>query len=164
MNTKKLTKVGLVAAIYVVLTWILPMFSYGPIQFRISEILTLLAFYNPIYVLSITIGAFISNIISPLGIIDMFVGALHSFLSVYAMTKTKNIYLASIFPALFSFIIAIEILIVSDEKLSFFLITGQIMLSEFIIVSLIGVSVFKLLEKNKTFKDFVLLDGTNKVK
>lgn len=80
------------------------------------------------------------------------------------MTKTKNIYLASIFPALFSFIIAIEILIVSDEKLSFFLITGQIMLSEFIIVSLIGVSVFKLLEKNKTFKDFVLLDGTNKVK
>lgn len=121
MNTKKLTRIGLVAAIYVVLTWILPMFSYGPIQFRISEILTLLAFYNPIYVLSITIGAFISNIISPLGIIDMFVGALHSFLSVYAMTKTKNIYLASIFPALFSFIIAIEILIVSDEKLSFFL-------------------------------------------
>lgn len=75
MNTKKLTRIGLVAAIYVVLTWILPMFSYGPIQFRISEILTLLAFYNPIYVLSITIGAFISNIISPLGIIDMFVGA-----------------------------------------------------------------------------------------
>lgn len=29
MNTKKLTRIGLVAAIYVVLTWILPMFSYG---------------------------------------------------------------------------------------------------------------------------------------
>lgn len=155
MNSKKLSKAALVAAVYVVLTWILPMFSYGPIQFRFSEVLTLLAFYNPIYIFSITIGAAISNLMSPLGIIDVFVGAFHSFLSVYFISKSKNLYVASLFPALFSFIIGAEIIMVSAEKLSFFLITGQIMLSELIIVTIIGVPLIKLVARNNNLSELM---------
>ena len=157
MNSKSLTRAALVAAVYVVLTWAVPMFSYGPIQFRISEILTLLAFYNPIYIISITVGAAISNLTSPLGMIDVFVGAFHSFVSVYFISKSKNIYIASIFPALFSFIIGLEIILMSTEPLSFYLITGQIMLSEFIIVCLIGVPIIKTLVKNKNFNEMLEL-------
>lgn len=155
-NSKNIARIGLVAALYVVLTLLVPAFAYGPVQFRISEVLTLLCFYNPFYILPITLGVFISNLFSSLGPIDLVFGTLHTLISVYLMSKTKNIWLASLMPALFSFIIGAQIVMVSTEALSFFAITGSIMLSEFIIVTIIGVPVFKLLEKNKDFKDKVL--------
>ena len=34
---------------YAVLTMALP--AYGPLQFRLSEIMTLLAYYNPFYII-----------------------------------------------------------------------------------------------------------------
>lgn len=155
-STNNLTRLALVAAIYVVLTLAIPAISYGPVQFRVSEILTLLCFYNPYYIPALTIGVFISNIFSSLGMIDLVFGTAHTLIAVVIMSKTKNIWLASLMPALFSFIIGAQIVIVSPEPLSFFAITASIMVSEFIIVSLIGVPSFKLLEKNTIFKDKVL--------
>lgn len=156
MSTKTLTRGALVAALYVVLTLIVPGVSYGPIQFRFSEVLTLLSYFNPTYIPALTLGCFISNIWSPFKL-DMIFGTLHTFISVYAMSKSKNIYIASLMPALFSFIIGFEIVTFSPEVLSFLGITGSIMLSEFIIVSVIGIMVFKVLTKNKTFRSQVLM-------
>lgn len=157
-STKNLTKAALVAAIYVAVTILIAPISYGEIQFRISEILTLLCFYNPIYIPAIGIGVLLSNISSPLGPIDMLVGTMHSLISVYCMHKSKNIYVASLFPSLFSFIIGLEIALMAGDPSIFLPATLWIMLSEFIIVSLIGVAIFKVLEKNKNFYNTVLLD------
>lgn len=148
MNTNRLVKAGIIAALYVVLTYSLPSLAYGPLQFRFSEILTLLAYIDPFYVLPLTLGCAIANIGSPFGIIDVIFGTLASFLALYCMSKTKNIYLASIWPAVFSFIIGLEIFFLSEVPVSFFLVTGQIMLSQLIVVSVIGVPIFKLIEKN----------------
>lgn len=158
ITTKKLTMMALLTALYVVLTFLVAPFSYGQIQFRISEILTLLCFYNPIYVISITIGAFITNLASPLGIIDIVIGSLHSLISCYAMTKVKDIRIASLFPALFSFIIGFEIAYVEASKELFIPATLWVMLSEFIIVSIIGLAVFKVLEKNPSINKFLKED------
>ncbi len=149
MGAKRLVRSAVIAALYVVLTYALPALAYGPIQFRFSEVMTLLAFIDPFYVFPLTLGCAIVNIASPFGIIDVFIGGLASFLALYSMTKTDNLYLASLFPTLFSVLIGLEILIISSEPINFFLVTGQIMISEFIVVSIIGVSLFKLLEKNK---------------
>ncbi|NLV75950.1 MAG: QueT transporter family protein [Tissierellia bacterium] len=148
MNTNRLVKAGIIAALYVVLTYSLPSLAYGPLQFRFSEILTLLAYIDPFYILPLTLGCAIANIGSPFGIIDVIFGTLASFLALYCMSKTKNIYLASIWPAVFSFIIGLEIFFLSEVPVSFFLVTGQIMLSQLIVVSVIGVPIFKLVEKN----------------
>ncbi len=156
MNSKKITRAALVAAIYATLTMMLPVFSYGPIQLRISEILTLLAYYNPIYIAAITVGVAISNLVSPLGMIDVLVGSLHSLISLYFMHKAKSLRIASLFPALFSFIIGLEIVLFSSEPISFFAVTSQIMISELLIVSLVGVPVFKALEKHPLFREEVL--------
>lgn len=131
-------------------------FVYGPVQFRYAELLNLLAFYNPVYIPALTLGCFITNTMSPLGLVDMIAGTLHTFISVYAMSKTKNIYLASIMPALFSFIIGLEICAISGTFANFFITTGQIMLSEFIAVSVLGILIFKLLGKNKLFASKIL--------
>lgn len=151
MDTKRLVRGAAVAAIYALLTLTLP--AYGPLQFRLSEILTLLAYYNPFYIIPLTLGCAIANLASPFGFVDVIFGSLASFLALSAMSKTKNIYIASLWPAFFSFIIGLEIMLLSREAVGFFLITGQIMISEFVVVTIIGVPVMKLLEKNKYIKN-----------
>ena len=113
MNTKTLVKrkvlvrQAMIAAIYAVLTWMIPSLSYGPIQFRISEVMTLLAFFNPEYIVGLTVGCAISNLLSSLGMIDVVVGTLASFLALTAMSKIKNIWIASLMPAGFSILIGL---------------------------------------------------------
>lgn len=155
MDSKKLTRGGLVAALYVALTYGFQSLSYGPIQFRISEVLTLLAYVNPFYVLPVTLGTAIGNLGSPFGIIDVLVGTLSSFFALYSMSKIKNIYLASLMPAIFSIAIGLEILILSNEPINFFLVTGQIMLSQFLVVSVLGLIIFKILSKNNHLVDLI---------
>ena len=48
--TKRLTRTALIAAIYAVVTLAIAPFSYGSIQFRVSEILVLLAIFDPLYI------------------------------------------------------------------------------------------------------------------
>lgn len=151
MSSKRLVRMSVIAALYVVLTYALPALSYGPIQFRFSEVMTLLAFVHPFYILPLTLGCAIANLGSPFGLIDVAVGTLASFLALSLMSRTKNIYIASLFPSLFSFLIGLEILILSSEPVNFFLVTGQIMLSEFVVVTVIGITLFKVMKKNKYF-------------
>lgn len=148
MSAKRLARAGIIAALYVVLTYAFPSLAYGPIQFRVSEILTLLAFIDPFYILPLTLGCAIANLGSPFGIIDVIVGTLASFLALFAMSKTKKLFIASLWPTFFSFIIGLEILLLSSEPVNFFIVTGQIMISEFVVVSIIGIPIFKLIEKN----------------
>lgn len=155
-HTKNLVRTALVAAIYVVLTLAIPGISYGPIQFRISEILTLLCFYNPFYIPAIVAGVFLSNLFSTVGPIDLLFGTAHTFISLYFMSKADKLWKASLYPALFSFIIAAQIVIVSMEPISFIATTLSIMASEFLIVTVIGVPSYKILEQNKIFKNYVL--------
>ncbi|WAW14953.1 QueT transporter family protein [Peptostreptococcus equinus] len=151
INKKTLTRQAIVAALYAIMTIAVPALSYGPIQFRLSEILTLLAFFNPEYIVGLTLGCAIANIFSSLGAIDIVVGTLASFLALTAMSKIKNIWIASLMPAIFSILIGLEIVLISPVPLSFFVITAQIMLSELIIVTILGVPIFKTLMKNKDF-------------
>lgn len=155
VNRKVLVRQAMIAAIYAVLTWIIPSLSYGPIQFRISEVMTLLAFFNPEYVVGLTVGCAISNLLSSLGMIDVVVGTLASFLALTAMSRIKNIWIASLMPALFSLLIGLEIVFVSPEPVSFIVVTAQIMFSEFVIVAILGVPIFKNLMKNSTFKNLI---------
>jgi uncharacterized membrane protein len=154
MRTNKLVRGAVVAALYALLTIILP--AYGPLQFRLSEIMTLMAYYNPFYILPLTLGCAIANIYSPFGIVDVIFGSLASFLALTAMSKTKNIYLASIWPAFFSFIIGLEIMFFSSEPINFFLVTGQIMLSQLIVVTLIGLPIMKKLMKYEHFEKLIM--------
>lgn len=72
-----IAKIALVAAIYVILTVLPPLNSlaYGPIQFRISEILNFLPFYNKRYIWGVTLGCFLSNFFSTnVAAVDVVVG------------------------------------------------------------------------------------------
>lgn len=156
MKTKILTRQALIASIYFVVTYLLKDISYGPVQFRVAEILNILAFYNPVYIIGVTAGCFIANLYSQFGVYDLIFGTLHTFISLTAMSKIKNVYVASLMPSLFSFIVGIGIMLATGTTAGFFITTAQIMLSEFVAVSLISVPLFKVFEKNSYIRGNIL--------
>lgn len=66
-NTKtavrSMTEAAVIAALYTVLTLCLAPLSFGPVQLRLSEALTVLPILTPSAVLGLTIGCLISNIL-----------------------------------------------------------------------------------------------------
>ena len=72
MNTKTIATVGIIAALYAAITILFAPLAYGPLQFRLSEILKPLALHGRKYVLALTIGLFAANLFSPfLGVLEL---------------------------------------------------------------------------------------------
>lgn len=75
-----LTRSGLIAAIYVVLTLVIQPIGYGTVQFRVSELLTVLPVYMPEAIPGLAVGCFVSNLIglstgaNPAGGWDLLIG------------------------------------------------------------------------------------------
>jgi len=64
-TTRRVARVAIIAALYAVLTWGIAPIGYGPLQFRVSEVLKVLVLFDPWLVLGIGIGTFFANLISP---------------------------------------------------------------------------------------------------
>ncbi|GAA0086225.1 QueT transporter family protein [Clostridium sp. CTA-7] len=151
--TKKLVKTALVAAIYTVLTVVLAPISYGPIQFRLSEVLVLLAFIDPFYIVGLTVGCLLSNVFGGYGIADMVFGTAATFLSVsaisltskYIKSKRYSLIIASLWPTIFNGIIIGWMLSVV-ANLPMVLTMLQVGIGEFVVVTIVGVPVYKLIE------------------
>ena len=88
LNTKQLTLNGVIAAVYAVLTFVNPL-SFGVLQFRVSTLLLPLAIFVPQIRAGLVIGTAIGNLNSSLGIIDVAVGSIVSFIAVYVVPKVK---------------------------------------------------------------------------
>ncbi len=175
ISTKRLVTLSLVAAIYVVATLAIAPLSYGPVQFRISEVLNLLAFINPIYGIGVTLGCFIANIFSPMSTqLDIIFGTLATALTVFCIGKTKNIIIASLYPTIFNAIIVAWIITASmTGDMTFFMsnpdvisegnslgaanlfyisTAASVAIGEFVVVTIIGVPFIKFLQtKQKVF-------------
>lgn len=144
-NLNVFIKLSLVAAVYVVLTVAISPLSYGPIQIRFSEILVLLAFYDKRYISSLTIGCLIANLLSPLGIVDIIVGTLGTLISTYFISKSKSLFIATLWPTIFCIPVVFLLHILLGLPFWFYLF--GFMIGEFISVTLIGYPIALILSK-----------------
>lgn len=72
---------AIIAAIYTVLVLIFSFSSFGPIQFRIAETLTILPYFTPAAIPGVTIGCFLSAIITGADILDIVFGSLATLIA-----------------------------------------------------------------------------------
>lgn len=87
-----LTQTALVAALYVVVTVILAVISFGAVQLRLSEMFNYLALFNKRYVFAVTLGVVLANFYSPTWIIDVPLGGFATLLVLLlCRSLTKNI-------------------------------------------------------------------------
>jgi len=83
LNTKvrKIAFSGAIAALYIAITLAIMPLSFGPVQIRFSEVLTILPFFFPASIWGIFIGCIIANLFSPYGLIDIVVGPTASLIA-----------------------------------------------------------------------------------
>ncbi|WP_294455302.1 QueT transporter family protein [uncultured Allofournierella sp.] len=159
MNTKRLVRAAMVAAIYVVLCLVLAPFSYGAVQVRLAEMLCLLPVFGAEYIVAVTLGCFLANLLGST-LVDVVFGTaatLVACLLTYAVRKMRVGGLA--IPAAVPPIVS-NAVIVGALELTFFLpgVTGTAALAawnaltvgigEVVSCGILGVALVKLIESN----------------
>ncbi len=158
MNTRNLVVNAIIAAVYAALTIALAPISYGPIQVRLSEFMTLAAFYNQRYVPGLTIGCLLANLYSPFGIIDMVIGTFATFIAVYTMRWAPNIYVAALFPVISNgLLIGAELAYMGalPDGMSTAAMMLYIAAGEFVAVGIFGIIIWKLMERTNILQQTV---------
>lgn len=103
LSTRYIAQVGIIGSLYAVITIILAPISYGPIQVRLSEALTVLPYLTPAAIPGLFVGCVLANINSPAGIVDIIGGSLCTLLAAFLTfltSRTKKPILAPIPPIL----------------------------------------------------------------
>lgn len=98
-SAKNITISAIIAALYAALTLIFAPISYGPVQFRVSEALTMLPVFLPQAIPGLTLGCLIANLLGSATPWDIIFGTLATLLAAFLTRKwRKNIWLAASAP------------------------------------------------------------------
>lgn len=161
-NIKFIAEAAIIAALYAALTWIFAPISYGPIQFRISEILVLLVVLNPKYAVSLILGCFIANTTSSLGWYDMLFGTLATTLAIIPMIYVRKMPIAALFPVISNAIIVpIELGLAFDMwGAGFWYNVWTVGLGEFVVLYFLAIPVMSVISKNEALVSTMELDSS----
>lgn len=151
MQTKKVVRVSAIAALYAAITIVFAPLSYGVIQVRISEALTVLPFIFPESVLGLFVGCLLANIYGGLGFIDIVFGSLATLLAAYFTSKMPHALLAPLPPVLIN---AVVVACVLKYVLGypFLLSMFYVGLGEFLACYFLGLPLLYLLKRYKLHK------------
>ncbi len=154
---------ALIAAAYIGLTFLGNIFglSYGPIQLRISEILTILPIFTSAAIPGLTVGCFIANIAS-FNILDIIFGSTATFFAACLTYLFRNIKFKKLPLLAIASPVIINALVIGLEISIFFLPQGfyyfgflisalQIGISQFIICFGLGIPFYYTLIKYNIF-------------
>ena len=102
LTVRQITFAAIAGALYVTMSYFSNIFglSYGYIQCRFSEALTVLPFLCPTATWGLFIGCIITNILSPYGALDLIFGSLATLLAGFLTARCKNKWLAPLPPVL----------------------------------------------------------------
>lgn len=164
MKTKTFTRIAMIAAIYAVITLLLAPLSFGNIQVRFAEALTMLPLIYEPSIWGVTLGCFLANLIgamtgvNPTGMIDAVVGTLATLLAAICTYRLRNKCIkkypvwAILMPVIFNFFfvgIELGVLYFPTNVVTGSLICGiEVAIGEIISV-LLGYILVKFLDKNK---------------
>ena len=155
-KTQFLTHGALIAALYVVLTYLCNMLGLanGVIQVRFSEALTILPMFTSAAIPGLFAGCLVSNLLTGAALWDIVFGSLATLLgAVGTYYFGKNSYLAAVFPiAANSIIIPFVLKFAYGVSEGFWFIFGTVFAGELISCGILGVMLAKAIDKTKLFK------------
>lgn len=150
LSTKGLVMTGLIAALYVVFTLPFGQLAFGPIQFRIAELLTLLPFYTPWAIPGVALGCLISNLLFST-VWDVLIGTLATLIAAYLTYRSKHLLVAPVWPILLNGLFIGTMLtymtIGQFEWSAWLTMVAEVAISEFVICFAIGVPFMRMIER-----------------
>ncbi|NLG58425.1 MAG: QueT transporter family protein [Clostridiales bacterium] len=145
LSPRALATSGIIAALYVALTLLFAPISYGQIQLRISEALTLLPVISRASIPGLFVGCFISNIFGG-SLIDAVFGSLASLLAAILTRRFRqNLWLAALMPVVVNAVVISLVLWYTSalSPLISFLTVGA---GQAVVCYLLGVPLAKLVQ------------------
>lgn len=152
-GVQETAKVAIVASLYVAVTVVLAVISFGAVQLRLSEMFNYLALFHKRYVVAVTLGVVIANFMSPMWWIDVPVGGVATLICLLicrAVTKNmtslvwKMIVTGIIFTASM-FTVATQLMIVFD--MPFWPTYGMVAVGEAFSMLVGGVTIWLIQKK-----------------
>lgn len=158
LSVRRLVRCAVIAAVYVVVCLVLAPFSYGAVQVRVAEALCLLPVFGTEYIVGVTLGCFLANLLGST-VVDVVFGTLATLLACLVTYKLRDIRVkglaipASLPPVVFNMIIvgAFEITFFSDGAPTAMLAVFNAVtvgIGELISCTILGVALVKLIESN----------------
>ena len=159
LSVRRLVRCAVIAAVYVVVCLVLAPFSYGAVQVRVAEALCLLPVFGAEYIVGVTLGCFLANLLGST-VVDVVFGTLATLLACLVTYKLRDIRVkglaipASLPPVVFNMII------VGAFEITFFFSDGAptamlavfnavtVGVGELISCTILGVALVKLIESN----------------
>jgi len=99
-NVAFMTQAAMIAAIYVVLTYVFAPFSFGEVQIRIAEALTILPVFTPAAIPGLFVGCIVGNILGGAILPDIIFGSIATLIGAFFtyQLRNKNRFLAPLPP------------------------------------------------------------------
>ena len=146
---QRIARAALIAALYVVLVYVFQFMSFGPIQFRIAEALTLLPMIYPEAVGGVYVGVLLSNLLGGLGPWDIFGGSFVSLLAAIVTYKFRDSWIAYASPIVFNaFLISLYLRFVFQVP-SYWYLVLTIGIGEAAVILLVGRPLIKYLQERR---------------
>ncbi|NLY55387.1 MAG: QueT transporter family protein [Firmicutes bacterium] len=146
MPLRGLLRAAIIAALYVILVWLLAPVSFGPIQFRLAEALTLLPMLYVEAVPGLFVGVLLANLLGGLGLWDVFGGSLVTLLAAYITWRFRHKPVIAILSPIVCNAFLISLYLHYIFTLPYWVMVLSIGASEAVVVLLAGVPLFKFLE------------------
>lgn len=163
LSVTRLVRCAVIAAVYVVLCLALAPFSYGAVQVRIAEALCLLPVFGAEYIVGVTLGCFLANLLGST-VIDVVFGTLATLLACLVTYKLRDVRVkglaipASLPPVVFNMLIvgAFEITFFFSDTAPTAALAAfnavAVGIGEIISCTIVGVALVKLVESNEGLK------------
>ena len=150
MKTNNLTQASLIAALYVALTLISNIFGLasGVIQFRLSEILTILPMLTPAAIPGLIIGCLLANTLTGAALWDIVFGTLATAIGAIGTRYLGKIssYLGVIPPIVANMLIVPKVLqLVYGAEGSYFYFMLTVGIGEIVMCGIGGIILYKLI-------------------
>lgn len=144
---------GVIAALYIALTFLFQAISFGQIQFRISEALCLLPVLCVEAVPGLAVGCLVANLIGGALPPDVIFGTLATLLAaISSRLLRKNVWLAALMPVVFNGVIVGLVLTYCYQIPTLWLNMFTVALGEAVVCFCAGIPMVKGLQKLPLFR------------
>ncbi|NLW02152.1 MAG: QueT transporter family protein [Clostridiaceae bacterium] len=155
LKTRTVVQAAVIAAVYASLTLLIKPLAYGPIQFRISEVLTVLPAVLPASIPGLFVGCVLANFLGGFGMADIVFGSLATLLAGFSTwLLKKRTFLLPLPPVVFNgLIVGTYVYLLYDRTYPWPLTMLFIAISEAIICYCLGLPLIALVKKNRIISE-----------
>ena len=146
-------KAAVIATVYAVITYLFRPISYGVIQVRVSEALTLLPLIEPAAIPGLFLGCLIANILGGMGLWDIYLGSLITLVSAYITSKMPNPVLGALPPIVFNSI-GVAFYLSLLFHMPYWVTALYIGVGQLVSVAVLGIPLYYFIQKT-SLKDFL---------